>query len=49
MAVRNGLLDVVKQLVKLKVDLEEKNHRGDTLLHIAAKGDRADIIGYLLD
>ena len=49
LAVRFGLLEVIKLLVSKGADLYEKNHRGDNLLHIAAKTDKTDIVGYLLD
>ena len=42
-------MEVVRLLVSEGADMQEKNHRGDSLLHIAARVDKADIIGYLLD
>lgn len=52
LAVRNGLMEVVRTLVNTSGStdiLHEKNSRGDSILHMAAKIERADIIGYLLD
>jgi ankyrin repeat protein len=49
MAVRNGLMEVIRVLINNGADITEKNYKGDTLLHLAAKIERADIIGYLLD
>lgn len=49
MAVRFGLADVVRMLALKGCDLFEKNFKGDSLLHIAARADQAEVIGYLLD
>eukprot|EP00347_Sterkiella_histriomuscorum_P006697 403351781 len=49
MAVRYGLIEVIRSLVGAGSDLHEKNYRGDSLLHLAARTDQADVIGYLLD
>ena len=49
MAVRFGLLEVIRALVIAGADINEKNYKGDTLLHLAARTDKADVIGYLLD
>lgn len=49
MAVRNGLIDVMRSLINAGANVYEKTHRNDNLLHIAAKLGRADIIGLLLD
>lgn len=49
MAVRFGLIEVIRSLVSSGADIHEKNYRGDSLLHLAARTDQADVIGYLLD
>lgn len=49
MAVRFGLSDVVRMLALKGADLFEKNFKGDSLLHLAARMDQAEVIGYLLD
>jgi ankyrin repeat protein len=48
-SVRFGLPDVVRMLALKGADLFEKNFKGDSLLHIAARNDQAEVIGYLLD
>ena len=48
-AVRFGLADVVRMLALRGADLFEKNFKGDSLLHLAARMDQAEVIGYLLD
>lgn len=49
MAVRFGLSDVVRLIALKGGDLFEKNFKGDSLLHLAARMDQAEVIGYLLD
>ena len=49
MAVRNGLLEVIRSLSINGADMFEKTYKGDSLLHLAARTDLADVIGYLLD
>jgi ankyrin repeat protein len=49
MAVRFGLQDVVRLIALKGGDLFEKNFKGDSLLHLAARMDQAEVIGYLLD
>lgn len=49
MAVRFGLSDVVRLIALRGGDLFEKNLKGDSLLHLAARMDQAEVIGYLLD
>jgi len=40
---------VVRLLALRGADLNEKNYKGDSLLHLAARTDQAEVIGYLLD
>lgn len=49
MATRLALMDVMRVIINNGGDLHDKNYKGDTLLHLAAKTDRADIVGFLLD
>ena len=39
MAVRYGLIEVIRALVSGGADMHEKNYRGDSLLHLAARID----------
>lgn len=49
-AAGNGSLDVVKYLVGVGFDINEKDHRdGQMPISYAASNDRADVVKYLLD
>ncbi len=48
-AVRRGLYEILIELDKAGADLHHANKSKATLLHCAAKAERADIIGYLIE
>ncbi|XP_055634040.1 ankyrin repeat and protein kinase domain-containing protein 1-like [Toxorhynchites rutilus septentrionalis] len=47
MHVKNGHMNVIRQLIDNKVDLEEKTNTGDTPLHIAAKFGKVEVVEFI--
>jgi len=48
-AVKKGLYGILIELDNAGADLKKLDHKNNTLLHCAARIERADIIGYLLE
>ena len=48
-AIQKGFIDIAKMLEKYGASLSGVNQKGDTLLHMAAKLDRVDMVAWLID
>eukprot|EP00899_Mesostigma_viride_P024817 jgi/Mesvir1/551/Mv11404-RA.1 len=49
LAARTGRLDVVKHFVLFGVDLNERDKKGDTVLHIAVEYGHTEVVRFLLE
>jgi ankyrin repeat protein len=48
-AARWGRMDLVEELLKTGLDVDERNEFGDTPLMLAASGGQNDVVGYLIE